>query len=406
MFDSCKKEELPILSTSSVSNITGTSASSGGNITSDGGAEITARGVCWDLTSEPTVSDSKTIDGVGIGQFVSTLNGLNGGSTYHIRAYGTNSVGTAYGEEITFSTEGQAPSATTQPATNVTGTSVTLNGIINTNYLATTVAFDYGMTEAYGNTIIVALGNITDNASINVTAILSGLNSGTLYHFRIRAENDLGTTYGSDFAFTTLVIDMDGNIYKIVTIGTQVWMAENLKTTKYSNGDEIPDEIEGTEWLNLKTGAYCWYNNSENTYKNTFGALYNWYAVHDSRNLCPTGWHIPSENEWAILTTYLGGESVAGGKLKETGTNHWQSPNTGATNETGFSALAGGYRYYEMMGGIELFYGFGSYGCWWAITDYSSEFAWYQTLSYNSNDAFQSNDWKSNGFSVRCLRDN
>jgi uncharacterized protein (TIGR02145 family) len=207
-------------------------------------------------------------------------------------------------------------------------------------------------------------------------------------------------------SLTTLVIDKDGNIYNIVTIGSQVWMAENLKTTKYSNGEQLPNETDRIKWLNLSTGAYCWYNNSETIYKNAFGALYNWYAVQDSRNICPTGWHVPSTAEWTTLTSYLGGESVSGGKLKETGTTHWQSPNTSATNETGFTALPGGSRFYEMNSGIELFDGFGSYGYWWSVTGYSSAFAWYRSISYNSGNAVTYDEWKSDGFSVRCLKDN
>ena len=195
---------------------------------------------------------------------------------------------------------------------------------MNANYLTTTVTFEYGLTEAYGSSVAAIPSTVTGNNSESVSAIISGLNSGITYHFRIKAENAHGTTYGSDMLLTTLVIDKDGNIYKIVTVGTQVWMAENLKTTKYSNGDQIPNETDSLQWLNLSGGAYCWYNNMASTFKNNFGALYNWYAVQDSRNLCPTGWHVPSDTEWTILTNYLGGGSAAGGQLKETGTNHWQ----------------------------------------------------------------------------------
>jgi uncharacterized protein (TIGR02145 family) len=338
-----------------------------------------------------------------------SISGLNSGTTYHFRIKAVNALGTIYGSDMSFATLGQVPAATTQPACCPTTTGGKLNGTVNANYLPTTVSFEFGTSEAYGNSIAATPSPITENTTTSVTASISGLNSGTTYHFRIKAVNALGTTYGSDLSFSTLVIDLidlDGNIYKTVTIGTQVWMAENLKTTKYSNGDQIPNETDGIQWLNLSTGAYCWYNNNEATYKNTYGALYNWYAVQDSRNLCPTNWHVPSDFEWTILTTYLGGESVAGGKLKETGTNHWQSPNAGATNETGFTALAGGYRYYEMTGGYTLFYGFGGYGCWWSITEYSSNWVWYLTIFYNSSNASRSNDWKSDGFSVRCLKDN
>ena len=115
--------------------------------------------------------------------------------------------------------------------------------------------------------------------------------------------------------------------YNRVSIGTQVWIAENLKTSKYRNGDAVPYVTNGVQWGELSSGSYCWYNNDAATYKNTYGAIYNWFAAHDSRFLCPTGWHIPSDEEWTKLTTFLGGETVAGGKLKETGFIHWQAPN-------------------------------------------------------------------------------
>jgi uncharacterized protein (TIGR02145 family) len=137
--------------------------------------------------------------------------------------------------------------------------------------------------------------------------------------------------------------DVDNNTYKVVKIGTQVWMAENLKTTRYNDGSAIPLVTDNTEWNNLTTPGYSWYNNDSATYAQTYGALYNWYTV-ETGNLCPTGWHVPSDAEWTTLTDYLGGEAIAGGKLKETGTAHWDSPNTGATDETGFTAFPGGNR--------------------------------------------------------------
>jgi uncharacterized protein (TIGR02145 family) len=201
---SCKKEELPTLSTSTITNITATSATGGGNITSDGNTRITSRGVCWSLNANPTTSDSKTSDGNGIGQFVSTLDGLTAGSTYHVRAYATNSVGTAYGADMSFATLGQVPEAITQPATNISATDATLNGTVNANYLSTTVTFEYGTTSNYGQTGTATQSPVTGNAITNVTADLTNLTVGTIYHFRVKTVNSLGTTYGNDIVFTTL----------------------------------------------------------------------------------------------------------------------------------------------------------------------------------------------------------
>jgi uncharacterized protein (TIGR02145 family) len=179
-------------------------------------------------------------------------------------------------------------------------------------------------------------------------------------------------TYGS-------MTDHDGNTYKTVIIGTQIWMAENLKTTKYNNGELIGTTTPATTDISDEpTPKYQWaYDGNEGNVA-TYGRLYTWYAVNDSRNVCPTGWHVPSDPEWTTLTTYLGGESVAGSKLKETGTTHWQSPNTGATNETGFTALPGSLRYQDGM-----FDFIGGYGYWWSSTEHDPPTAWERYIYYN-----------------------
>ena len=154
------------------------------------------------------------------------------------------------------------------------------------------------------------------------------------------------------------------------------------------------------DWSQLATGAYCWYNNDYETFKTIYGALYNWYAV-NSGKLCPKGWHVPGDAEWTTLTTFLGGTSMAGGKMKETGTAQWSSPNTGATNESGFSGFPGGYR---DTGGT--FGGIYYYGYWWSSTEYTASNAWSRRLSYDYVDVSRLYYGKKSGFSIRCLRDN
>lgn len=193
--------------------------------------------------------------------------------------------------------------------------------------------------------------------------------------------------------------DIDGNVYTTVTIGTQVWMVENLKTTKYRNGTAIPNVIDSALWGNDTTGAYCNYNNDANN-STTYGRLYNWFAVNNSNNLAPAGWHVPSDAEWDTLTTYLGGADSAGGKLKEAGLTHWQNPNTDATNETGFTALPGGYRGFN-----GAFIGVGSIGYWWSSTEYGATSAWYRSMYFYFADVSRSYYNKEYGFSVRCVRD-
>ena len=310
--NSCKKDDndptgqIPVLTTTAVSNINPTTASCGGNITSDGGATVTVRGVCWSTNQNPTIADSKTTDGTGAGSFTSNITGLTAGTIYYVRAYATNSAGTGYGSAMSFTTQG-----------GTTGT----------------------------------------------------------------------------------VTDIDGNVYNTVTIGTQVWMVENLKTTKYRDGTSIPNVTDNISWSNLTTGAYCDYSNTPSN-SATYGKLYNWYAATNAHNIAPTGWHVPTDADWTTLTTYLGGEGVAGGKLKETGTTHWQSPNIGATNETGFTALPGGIRNYN--GSFDYI---GSHGYWWSATESGAASAWLRFMGFSYSYVFSYGANKELGFSVRCVRD-
>lgn len=161
--------------------------------------------------------------------------------------------------------------------------------------------------------------------------------------------------------FISTIKDMDNNNYNTVKIGNQIWMLENLKTTKYSNGNTIANISDSTLWGTQTLGAFCWYKNDKDKYKGTYGALYNWYAVKTGK-LCPSGWHVPTDAEWLTLGDYLGGEEVSGGKLKEVGTIHWRNPNNGATNESGFTALPGGIRYEEGQ-----FLEVGWYAYWWCF---------------------------------------
>jgi uncharacterized protein (TIGR02145 family) len=313
---SCEKERVPTLTTSTIINITGTTATSGGTITSEGSSQVTVRGICWSTGTTPTLADNLTSDSAGSGSFPSNLTGLTSNTTYNVRAYAINSAGKGYGNELTFNTR-------------------------------------------------------------------------------------------------ETVTDIDGNVYNTDLIGTQVWMVENLKTTKYNDGTAIPNiTVEapvGEAWSGLTTGAYCDYDNNPAN-STTYGRLYNWFAVDNNaatkvasnggKNVCPTGWHVPTDIDWITLTTNLGGVSVAGGKLKETGTTHWLSPNTGATNEVGFIALPGGYRNY---GGN--FNYIGTYGFWWSATEYNATSAWSRYMIYYYSYVSSYNYYKKNGFSVRCVRD-
>jgi uncharacterized protein (TIGR02145 family) len=195
-----------------------------------------------------------------------------------------------------------------------------------------------------------------------------------------------------------LVIDIDGNEYHQVTIGTQVWLVENLKTTRYNDGTMISLVSDNSAWGSLTTAGYCWYNNDFSN-KSPYGAIYNWFAV-NSGILAPAGWHVPTDAEWTTLTTFLGGETVAGGKLKEAGLSHWRTPNGGATNESGFTALGGGHR--DVNG---LFAALGDDGYWWSATEYGTTGkVWYRDMNYNYAGVVRVSNDKTNGHSVRCLK--
>ncbi len=195
------------------------------------------------------------------------------------------------------------------------------------------------------------------------------------------------------------ISDIDGNTYKTVYIGTQLWMAENLKTSKFNDGTTIPNVIDNAQWSNLTTGAWSYYNNDiVNNLK--YGKLYNWYVTNGNRNVCPTGWHVPTNDEWKILTNYLGGDTIAGGKMKEVGTTNWNSPNTDAANSSLFSAIPGGLRSI-----------FGSFadnlknGFWWSSNESSQNSAWFRILQSSDSKLTINNNDKTNGFSVRCIID-
>lgn len=241
------------------------------------------------------------------------------------------------------------------------------------------------------------------------TSKLTELIQGTTYYARAYATNRKGTTYGDVFSFIAgTATDIDGNIYNMVTIGTQIWMKENLKTTKYRNGDVIPTITDGIEWSALKKGAQCNYNNDPaNAAK--YGKLYNWYAVYESRNIAPTGWHVATDVEWTTLTNYVSANlgnsgSIAKALASKTGWSYSINANAVGNdltrnNSTGFSALACGKR--NING---TFASIGDDGIWWSSTESSIGSAWYRDIDYGSASVYRDIN-QVYGFSVRCIKD-
>jgi uncharacterized protein (TIGR02145 family) len=239
----------------------------------------------------------------------------------------------------------------------------------------------------------VSSQNTSDGSgSGNFTSNLSNLLVGKTYYVRAYADNGLGTGYGNEISISVFSY---ANLPS-VTIGSQVWQLKNLDIASYRNGDPIPQVTYGAEWYGLTTGAWCWYNNDSATYGATYGRLYNGYAVADPRGLCPVGWHVPSDSEFVVLESQYGGIGATGGALKST--TGWFSPNTGATNITGFSALPSGRRETFTFGNV------GKNAYFWTSEQGSGE-GLNRTLYYNFSDISAGYFNRSSGYSVRCVRD-
>jgi uncharacterized protein (TIGR02145 family) len=310
--------------------------------------------------------------------------------------------------------------ATTYPATFITQTSAVLNGAVKTYQKETSYSFQYGTTASYTKSIPGSslAGRFKDPLAIQVKYLLTGLSPGTRYHYSLRTEGIYGVTNGGDESFITLnpeesgitfnpdleygsVSDNDGNSYKTIQIGTQTWIAENLKTTRFIDGTHIQLAENNTQWKNMNAPAYCWYNNDSSSYKIITGTLYNYYAV-NSGKLCPVGWHVPTQAEWDTLITYLGGGNLAAIKLIETSVTHWicHSQNTiTIPNSSGFTALPGGYRMT-----VGNFYGIGDRGEWWSSLEDTVTGKVKSLLNYCVSLSWESSD-KINGESVRCIKD-
>lgn len=429
LINNCKKEAVktvPIVSISATSNITATTATVGGEISADGGDAVTDHGVCWSANQNPTISDNKTSNGSGAGSFTNSLTGLTPGATYNLKAYATNSVGTGYSSQLSFTTLALAPVITTANISAFTSISATGGGNITSDGGSPVTA--RGVCWSTSASPTIANSKTTEGTGAGIfSSNLSGLTANTTYYVRAYATNSAGTGYGIEVSFKTsstgstdiifnpsltygTVSDIDGNVYKTIQIGTQIWMAENLKTTKYRNGDPIPNVTVDFSWAYLTSGGSCWYNNDV-TYKASYGALYNWYAVTDSRNIAPTGWHVPSDAEWKVLEVFLGMTSSQsndtdyrgsdqGGKLKEAGTSHWSNSNMGATNSSGFTALPVACRL-----PLGTFSSPGLSSFWWSCTDYAVSYAWDRIIARDYANVWRGYVNKQYGFSVRCVKD-
>ena len=383
---------LPTVTTTTPTNITVNSAQSGGNVTSDGNATVTSRGVCWNTTGNPTLQNNTgyTTNGSGTGIFTSSLTGLDENTTYYVAAYATNSEGTSYGTVISFTTLLE----------------VVLPTIITAepNAIEITTALCGGNVTSDGNAIVTSRGvcwNITGNPTLDdnigytddgtgtgsFVSLLSGLTENTIYYVAAYATNSVGTAYGSTKVFTTqdgVFIDpRDSRAYEIVQIGEQIWFAENLNF------------LTGSSW--------CYDDESNNC--DIYGRLYLWSSA---INACPDGWHLPSDDEWKILEIHIGmSQSEAddtgyrgtdeGLKLKST--DGWHENGNGI-NSFGFNALPAGSRSYD-----GTYYNLTELGNWWTSTNGTGTMKWERALIYSNDKVYRGDYLESSAKSVRCLKD-
>jgi len=393
------------LSTTAVTAITANSATSGGNITNSGGASITMRGVCWNTSPFPTIANSKTTNGPGNGVFVSELTSLVANTVYYVRAYATNSLGTSYGQQLSFTTQNGIITLTTAEVTEITATTAISGGEITSDGGSTVTARGICWSISQNPTITDSTTNDGSGNGVFVSN-LTGLLPDTLYYVRCYATNGVGTFYGNEVSFATLpeivwecgdtIVDTrDNQKYATVQIGTQCWMAQNLNVGTRIEGVQNPSNNGTIE-------KYCYDNSISNC--GVYGGLYQWDemmsydAVEGGQGICLSGWHVPTDTDWTSLKNFLGGDSIAGGKMKETGILHWLLPNVGATNNSGFTGLPASGR--SPNGG---FGSLGEYAFFWSSSWVNGYYKWCWYLTSNDSEVNRGSSDKSHGFSLRCL---
>ena len=424
------KPELPVVTTEDVVLVTDSSAISGGDVTEDGGSEILARGICWSIYQQPTTMDDTTLNGAGTGLFSSSLTGLMCNTTYFVRAYVTNSLGTAYGAQKEFTTEACPvfpPEVVTVEAYDITDSSAFAGGNVTDDGGASITARGvcWGIQPSPGLEDFFTV----DGSDVgSFTSTLSKLDPQTTYHYRAYASNEAGTEFGDEFEFTTklslgYVVDIDGNMYRTVEIGEQTWMAENLRVSRYADGTALREVEDQSAWgtLTRTDKSFCAFDFDTLNY-NIYGALYTWAAAMNGaasselnpsgvQGACPDGWHLPSEAEWLEMEVYLGmtaeqadslrwrGAGI-GTMLKDNSDNYWKSPSL-ATNEAGFGALPGGHvntAGYCTNKTIDCYF--------WSATDWGGDGeVWYRHLWYDRAEVYRyTGYYPQEGYSVRCVK--
>ncbi|MFN8257405.1 MAG: FISUMP domain-containing protein [Bacteroidales bacterium] len=367
-------------------------------------------GICYSSdNSKPTISDNKiqmgNIENPAIMNLV--IENISSSQKYYLRGFIMNDNLPVYSINILSTPDLQ--SVKTDNVTAINSVSASLTATITVKNLPADAAFEYGLTSSYGQSGNVPQNPLSENSDQNVNLHIVGLNPDTEYHCRVVATSDAGTNYGEDKSFRTLkkevstVSDVDGNVYNTIVIGSQEWMVEDLKTTKYNNGTSLTCIEDNQLWGTNTNGAYCWFEDLPVQNKK-YGISYNWYVVdslsNGNRNICPVGWHVPSEQEFDELITFLGGYENAGAKLKEVGTANWSNPNLGADNSSGFSAIP---HFFVVPEGL---YAYSGESCTiWTRSKALNDRAYAVTFRNTENKVNIDALMKNSGYSMRCLKD-
>lgn len=411
---------MALVNTNETSAIQATQATLHGEVSYAGGTPVSERGFVWSTTPTPEMAIHNSIsNGSGLGVFSNTIETLEPATQYYYRAYAINQIGVSYGETIQFSTPATLATILTKPIENISLYGARSGGeVINDGGAAISQKGIVWGTQPNPTTSLTTK-TLNGAGLSNFTATLTLLTPGTVYHLRAYATNSVGTAYGNAITFSTLEIptsitDVDGNVYSVFQIGNQFWMQENLRVSKYCNGDAIPMYMADAQWQQLTTGGWSYYDNFSGN--ESVGKLYNFYAVADDRNPCPCGWHVPTDAEWTQLENHLiavgmnfdntnQGNKIAKAMASKT---MWQTSsifgavgfNSSTNNTSHFNGLPAGRRF-----NTGEFVNYGSTAAWWTSSQQNGDLAWYRWLSKDGLDSKKNAANKRFGYNIRCIMD-
>lgn len=417
---STKQIGMALVETYSPESILSNRARFKGEVKYEGGSPVSISGFIWGtfpgidyLTSE----DIPISSGTGLMEY--DINTLEPGKSYYYRAYAINSMGISYGDPVNFVTPQTAPILTTKPIQNIGLYSAKSGGEIESDGGSVITQKGIVWSTQPNPTISLTSKTLNGGGVSNFESNLNQLAPNTTYYVRAYATNSVGTAYGNTITFNTLpiptsVTDVDGNVYSVLVLGNQIWMQENLKTTKYCNGDPIPMYMSDVQWQELTTGGWSYFDNFSGN--ESYGKLYNYYAATDNRNPCPCGWHVPTDAEWTQLENYLIANGMnfdnttQGNKIAKSmaSKNMWQASsifgavgfNPSTNNTSGFNGIPAGRRF-----NTGEFVNLGSTAAWWTATQQNTTLAWYRWLSKDGLDSKRSSSNKSFGYNIRCIMD-